>query len=667
MIESRIVFLPRHRRRLRDYGPLRHVDDHEQGRVVTPGCLGYRPGGLIDQLDDDHRGRWERLHAIDHSELAAGTALPGFAGLLLAQCRREAVCCLGLLWLTALLALLLAGSRGSPWPWELAGGAILALCLLPGLLRLRLRSGEDLAALTTARLLHRPPHRLAIAGQHNVGERGLMGRHAGEGFSAAVLLLLSAVALLALWLRSPTSASTVLLAGGIWVAMASSRRGMVEAGRQARTAALIRRGRAWLQHAMQDRLQLRVLGRLGLARQRYLRLAARCDRQRREQDRRSGGVGSPELWLLPGLAALALTLMPSGHASGAEAMSIAGLMLALLCCIDLQGRRCGMGIVAWQRVRAIDSRAPATHPEETVATPVAAGKGAARGSRIEVAGLSFRYPASRPVLSDAQMHIEAGETVLLTGPSGSGKTTLIRLLLGLLEADAGRIRIDGVDPTGADGEALRRRIGLATQGALAQHGRVRGLLLGEASLPDSLAWEALDLVGAAAWVAARAEGLDILVLPTEFDRRQRQQLVLARAVLGLPPLVVLDEALIELRPQEQRRLLQGLRGAGCTVVIISHLRGPDWPLDRIVAVTADGGLAEQPLPDAAVPPPEPPPATSAAAVGPSAEARAQSPYRPSFLDRRRSPSGVDRALPVPPLWLCLAAALTGTLSFVALT
>src|SRR5574343_197779 len=166
----------------------------------------------------------------------------------------------------------------------------------------------------------------------------------------------------------------------------------------------------------------------------------------------------------------------------------------------------------------------------------------ARGE-LRVEQVRFAYDG-QPVLHGVSLDVPAGQTVALVGGTGSGKSTLIKLALGFLQPDAGRIAFDGVDLRDLDRAALRARIGYVAQEPLLTDGSVaENIAYGQA--PD------LPRVIAAAQ-AAEAHGF-ISALPMGYDSPvgerggllsggQRQRTVLARALYRDPALLILDEA-----------------------------------------------------------------------------------------------------------------------------
>jgi osmoprotectant transport system ATP-binding protein len=162
----------------------------------------------------------------------------------------------------------------------------------------------------------------------------------------------------------------------------------------------------------------------------------------------------------------------------------------------------------------------------------------------------------------------------LIGPSGCGKTTLLRLLLGLIEPDSGRVVVDGQQLTPANVEAVRHRIGYVIQ---------EGGLFAHLTAAGNAALLARHLRREDAWIASRLRQLAELVrLPTDLMDRfpgnlsggQRQRVALMRALMLDPPILLMDEPLAALdsmtRHQLQEELKEIFARLRKTVVLVTH-------------------------------------------------------------------------------------------------
>jgi ABC-2 type transport system ATP-binding protein len=202
------------------------------------------------------------------------------------------------------------------------------------------------------------------------------------------------------------------------------------------------------------------------------------------------------------------------------------------------------------------------------------------GAIIEVEGITKRYGA-RTAVEDVSFQVREGEVFGILGPNGAGKTTTVEILQGLRAADAGRIRVLGLDPQRQTRE-LRRRIGSQLQ---------------ESALPDRIkVREALDLFAS---VTPRATDWQVLMdrwglaekanaTFASLSGGQRQRLFVALALVGAPEVVFLDELTQGLDPGARRvawNLIEEIRDAGTTVVLVTHYMDEAEQLcDRVAVV-----------------------------------------------------------------------------------
>ena len=214
--------------------------------------------------------------------------------------------------------------------------------------------------------------------------------------------------------------------------------------------------------------------------------------------------------------------------------------------------------------------------------------------RLRLEGVGFTYPgAGAPVLHDIDLDIQPGETVALVGATGSGKTTLVALVPRLYDVTAGRITLDGRDIRDLPLAALRVEVGTAFEEPTLFSASVReNLTLGRPEATEAEVTEALA-ISQAEFVYELPWGLDTRVgeQGLTLSGGQRQRLALARAVLGRPRLLVLDDPLSALDVHTEALVEEALRRvlAGTTGLVVAHRASTVLLADRVALLT-DGTI-----------------------------------------------------------------------------
>lgn len=219
--------------------------------------------------------------------------------------------------------------------------------------------------------------------------------------------------------------------------------------------------------------------------------------------------------------------------------------------------------------------------------------GELRGT-IDVNHLAFRYRPDAPlVLRDVSLSIRAGEFVAFVGASGCGKSTLFRLLLGFEKPESGAIYYDGHDLAGLDVQAVRRQLGVVLQNGKLLTGDIFTNIVGSAPLTVDDAWEAARLSGLEKDVQAMPMGMHTVIAEGGggLSGGQRQRLMIARAIVGKPRVLLFDEATSALDNETQAIVSQSLAALQATRVVIAHRLSTIMKADRIFVF--DKGLVVQ--------------------------------------------------------------------------
>ncbi|MDQ6692213.1 MAG: ATP-binding cassette domain-containing protein, partial [Candidatus Dormibacteraeota bacterium] len=210
-------------------------------------------------------------------------------------------------------------------------------------------------------------------------------------------------------------------------------------------------------------------------------------------------------------------------------------------------------------------------------------------------GVGFSYPGSSvPVLHDVNLELAPGETLALVGRTGSGKTTLASLLPRLHDVTQGRITLDGQDIRDLTLSSLREQIGVAFEEPILFSASVReNLMMGRSEASDEDLNRALA-VAQAEFVHELPWGLETRVGEQGYSLSggQRQRLALARAVLGGPQVLVLDDPLSSVDVHTEALIEAALASVlkGVTALLVVHRPSTLALADR-VALIEDGTVA----------------------------------------------------------------------------
>lgn len=212
--------------------------------------------------------------------------------------------------------------------------------------------------------------------------------------------------------------------------------------------------------------------------------------------------------------------------------------------------------------------------------------------------VTFRYePDGPPALAQVDLALAPGEIVVLTGASGSGKTTALKLILGLEEPQRGLVRVNGQPAARWNPQGLRRLAGVALQASPLFPGAVADNITGFRDDPAART-EAADLaalVGLLDTGALLPHGLATVIAdPLAAPERLRQWIALARALMGRPPLLLLDEVTSGLPPPVRERVIHHIRATGAGCLAITHNRALMAAADRVVLLTNGRVAAEGP-------------------------------------------------------------------------
>ena len=211
-------------------------------------------------------------------------------------------------------------------------------------------------------------------------------------------------------------------------------------------------------------------------------------------------------------------------------------------------------------------------------------------SYIEINDLSFHYRKNKPVLKNVSLSIEKGEWISILGHNGSGKSTLSKLIMGLLKAKSGTIKVDGLELTEETVYEIREKIGIVFQNPDNQFVGVNvedDIAFGM----ENLQFEKADMLEKIKYYAEKVNMLEYLEkAPHELSGGQKQRVAIAGILAMNTDIIIFDEATSMLDPKGRDSIMEyikALKEEGKTIITITHDMKEAVLSDRIV-VLKDG-------------------------------------------------------------------------------
>lgn len=219
-------------------------------------------------------------------------------------------------------------------------------------------------------------------------------------------------------------------------------------------------------------------------------------------------------------------------------------------------------------------------------------------SAIECKNVSYRYKQVQDnwALSNINIAFPKNKTTAIVGPSGAGKTTLVDIVMGLLQPEEGKVFVNGEPLTEKTVLGYRSTISYVAQEPFLFHSSIReNLQMVAPHANESDLWNALTFAAANEFVRKMPQGLDTIIgdRGIRLSGGERQRLILARAILRKPTILVLDEATSALDSENERRIQQAidrLKGT-MTIIVIAHRLSTIRNADQVVVL--EGGRVIQ--------------------------------------------------------------------------
>lgn len=215
---------------------------------------------------------------------------------------------------------------------------------------------------------------------------------------------------------------------------------------------------------------------------------------------------------------------------------------------------------------------------------------------IQIQNMTFAYEDSaKAIIDDISLEIKQGEYVGIVGETGCGKSTLLKLLLGLEKAKNGTIYYDEHEINDVDIMSLRQKIGTVMQNGKLIHDSVfENIVVGRSGIAQEQVLEALEMAGIAGDINKMPMGV-FTVIPESgrgLSEGQAQRILIARAIVTKPKILLFDEATSALDNTTQERVIYQIEKLNCTKIVIAHRLTTVKNCDRIL-VLQEGKIVQQ--------------------------------------------------------------------------
>ena len=216
---------------------------------------------------------------------------------------------------------------------------------------------------------------------------------------------------------------------------------------------------------------------------------------------------------------------------------------------------------------------------------------------VEISNVSFSYVPDRKLIEHFNLSVKPGERVAIVGPTGCGKTTMINLLMRFYDVDAGKICVSGTDIRDISRISLRRSYGMVLQDTWLKSGTIyENIAYGKPDATKEQVIEAAKAAHAHSFIKRLPDGYDTVISEDggNISQGQKQLLCIARVMLCLPPMLILDEATSSIDTRTEIKIQQAFASMmkGRTSFIVAHRLSTIREAD-IILVMDSGKVIEQ--------------------------------------------------------------------------
>ena len=216
---------------------------------------------------------------------------------------------------------------------------------------------------------------------------------------------------------------------------------------------------------------------------------------------------------------------------------------------------------------------------------------------VDIEHVCFSYTPERRLIEDFTLHVRPGQRVAIVGPTGCGKTTMINLLMRFYDVKSGSIAVDGLETREVTRRSLRQNIGMVLQDTWLSSGTIRdNIAMGRPDATDEEIIAAAKASHAHSFIRRLPEGYNTVISETggQLSQGQKQLLCIARVMLCLPPMLILDEATSSIDTRTELKVQDAFATMmkGRTSFIVAHRLSTIRSAD-VILVMRDGHIVEQ--------------------------------------------------------------------------
>ena len=216
---------------------------------------------------------------------------------------------------------------------------------------------------------------------------------------------------------------------------------------------------------------------------------------------------------------------------------------------------------------------------------------------VQLKDVNFSYVPDRKLIQNFNLSVKPGQRVAIVGPTGCGKTTIINLLMRFYDVDSGSIQVDGTDIRNITRGSLRTNYGMVLQETWLRAGTIRdNIRMGRPEAEDDEVVQAARAAHAHSFIKRLPDGYDTVITEDggSLSQGQKQLLCIARVMLCLPPMLILDEATSSIDTRTEMKIQNAFAKMmeGRTSFIVAHRLSTIREAD-IILVMRDGNIVEQ--------------------------------------------------------------------------